>query len=209
LGSELAKAQLTALKLQLNPHFLFNTLNSISTLIHSDPRAADSMVVRLGALLRMTLAAGDEQEVALANELELVRAYLQIELTRFGDRLRIVDDTEPAALEAAVPAMLLQPLVENAIRHGAVAGRPTELRIGARISGDRLELVVEDDGRGASGEGASGGGLGLANTRARLQALYGDDHQLTAANRPSGGFRCRILIPFRPVPTSASQGASE
>jgi signal transduction histidine kinase len=205
---QITRAQLDALKLQLHPHFLFNTLNSISALLPSNVEAADRMLARLGDLLRMTLDASGAEEVALARELEQLQCYLEIERVRFRDRLTVQLAVEPEALEARVPNLILQPLVENAVRHG-IARRiaPGSVIVSARREGDRLRLQVEDDGPGppadADLEPFAKKGVGLANTRARLQHLYGPAHRLAIEKAPSGGTRVTLEIPFLPTAAGA------
>ncbi len=198
LGQDLAVAQLRALQSQLNPHFLFNALNSVVTLIGKDPPLAQRTVVRLADLLRATLKAGETQEVTLQQELEVTTRYLEIEQVRFADRLAVewaITETEPVL----VPAFGLQPLVENAILHG-IGPRPGPGRvvISARRDQDAVVLTVEDDGGGLSGgPGKLGGGVGLANLRARLARLYGDAGRLELAERPGGGTVVTLRVPRR------------
>lgn len=200
LEARLAQSQLQVLKMQLHPHFLFNTLHSISALMHEDVEAADRMMARLSDLLRMTLERAGSQEVPLREELDFLNLYLEIQQTRFGERLMVERDIAAETLDARVPNLILQPLVENAIRHGissrAAGGRIT---IRARREEAVLRLEVEDDGPGMdSGRlDANGQGLGLANTRARLEQLCGKAHRLDLENVPSGGLRVRLVIPFR------------
>jgi sensor histidine kinase YesM len=197
LEARLAQAQLQLLKMQLHPHFLFNTLNSISALIHHDVELADRMVARLGDLLRLALQHFGAEEVPLRQELEFVLSYLEIEQARLGPRLRFQLDVEEGAAEALVPTFLLQPLVENAIRHG-VAARPLggRVEVRARREASRLSLEVRDTGPGpAPGEPAEG--VGLSNTRARLGRLYGEEYQFELAGGPGGGAVVRVVIPFR------------
>jgi two-component system LytT family sensor kinase len=193
------RARLDALRYQLNPHFLFNALNAVSTLV-IDQRGDEAarMLARLSDFLRATLdGAGDE--VPLADELALVRGYLDIERVRFGDRLRTVVDADPATLGALVPVLLLQPLVENAVRH-AVAPREEGglVAVEARAAGDRLRLTVADDGPGlAAASPTSSSGIGLANTRERLAQLYGAAHRFALEAAPGGGVRVVIELPLR------------
>ena len=194
------QARLQALRYQLNPHFLFNTLNAISTLV-TDRRNADAtkMIARLSDFLRLTLDAPDAEEVTLADEIEYARRYLEIEQVRFGNRLVVSFDVDERAWSARVPALLLQPLVENAIRH-AVAPRPEggHVTIGARVAGREVWLWVADDGPGINEGGngvASGNGIGLANTRERLHELYGPAHRFTLDN--GTGLRVEIGLPLR------------
>jgi LytS/YehU family sensor histidine kinase len=208
LQGELAEARLEALGAQLHPHFLFNTLQGISTLIHRDAAAADRMLTRLGDLLRRTLARRNGPEVPLSEELELLDLYLEIQRVRFQDRLMVERSVPPALHDALVPHFILQPLVENAIRHGierrAGSGR---VAISAEREEGRLTLTVTDDGPGlASGTGGMSGvpgaehhpdGIGLTNTRRRLAALYGDAGIVTLSPAPAGGVRVSVTLPFR------------
>lgn len=200
LEARLAEANLRVLKMQLQPHFLFNALNAIASLIHEDPDAADDMIGALSQFLRMNLEASAENEVALERELEFVDGYLHIQQARFGERLRFERDIESAARNAMVPPFILQPLLENSIRHGIESresGGTVTLR--ARRSAEKLHLEVADDGGGfRDGELLNrSDGLGLSNTKARLQALYGEQHQLLLTqNRPNGAC-VTIEIPFR------------
>ncbi|MEJ7813502.1 MAG: histidine kinase, partial [Gemmatimonadaceae bacterium] len=214
LEVRLARAQLESLKLQLHPHFLFNTLNTITALITADPNAAERMVTGLSELLRLTLRNAGEQEVPLAHELELLEHYVDIQQIRFQDRLTVSFAVDPEARRALVPNFILQPLVENAIRHG-IAPRATAGRVDitARSHSGVLQLEVTDDGvglrvDGRTGDGrrARGGGIGLANTQARLQHLYGVEHQFQARAGASGGFAVRIDIPIR---YPANEGGEE
>jgi two-component system LytT family sensor kinase len=207
LQARLAQAKMQALRMELHPHFLFNTLNAISTLVHKDPAAADEMIVNLSELLRQTLEDSDQQEVPLRKELDFLDRYLEIQLVRFGDRLRVEKQVDPAVLAAQVPTMILQPLVENAIRHGiepqASAGI---VSIVASRVGAYLELSVGDTGNGTKlqTEKPNREGIGLANTRARLQQLYGTNGRLKLERRPSGGFIAQLEIPYheQPLPNS-------
>jgi len=200
LRSQLSSAELQILKMQLHPHFLFNTLQAISTLVGKDPATAKRMIVLLGDLLRAAIDRTGEQEVALRDELDILERYVQIELVRFGDRLQVEFDIDDATLDCKVPSLLLQPLVENAIRHGvrALAGRGG-VRIASRLDGPHLQLTVEDDGPGLPpAEQQKPGGLGLENTRARLAGLYGPAQRLELQNRLEGGLRVTVEIPRRP-----------
>ncbi len=202
LEVHLADARLQALRMQLHPHFLFNTLHAITTLMHRDVDAAERMLARLSDLLRITLDSAGAQEVPLKQELEFLEQYLEIERIRFGDRLRIEMDVDPETLDAWVPNLVLQPLVENAIRHGiAPKAGPGWIGISSRRKDGQLVLVIEDDGRGLPAQGSAGGdqepGVGLSNTRARLHELYGGDHQLEMLRSPTGGALVRLTIPFR------------
>jgi two-component system LytT family sensor kinase len=197
LESRLAHAQLDALRLQLHPHFLFNTLNAIAALTAADPARAHRMLARLGDLLRQTLESDGVAEVSLERELGLLAPYLELQQIRFGERLRVRQDIGSGTREALVPALILQPLVENALQHG-VARRPEGATVVLRAwrRDDRLGLEIEDDGPGP-GAGAATPGIGLANTRARLAQLYGGDHRLELGPAAGGGFLVRIEIPFR------------
>jgi two-component sensor histidine kinase len=206
LRSQLTQARLQALRMQLNPHFLFNTLNSIASLVYDQPRIADEMIGSLSDLLRLTLTAPDRQEVTLREELNFLDQYLFIEQTRFGEKLRVEKDIEPAALEAMAPILILQPLVENAVKHGVEAQlAPGVVRIAARRAGDFLRLEVTDNGRGLAGakDGKVVEGVGLSNTRARLRELYAERGSLGFGARPEGGFSVSIQIPWR---TAAAPG---
>ena len=200
LETQLARAHLQALEMQLQPHFLFNTLNSISELVHDDPVAAELMVAQLGDLLRMTMAGDGRQEVPLSRELELVGAYLEIERTRFQDRLSVKKQVEPDVTDALVPTLLLQPLVENAVRHGlSPRVAPGTVTLTARRVGDRLRLTVRDDGRGLPPEGERRERVGVGNTRSRLRQAYGGAHRFELAEAPGGGTLVLIEIPYRPA----------
>ncbi|MFI5173487.1 MAG: sensor histidine kinase [Terriglobia bacterium] len=200
LEGQLAQAQLQALKMQLHPHFLFNTLHAISALVHKDPEVADRMIARLSDLLRLTLDNVGVQEVPLREELEFLDRYLDIEQQRFQDRLEVHMEIDSRALDALVPNLILQPLVENAIRHGIAqrssAGR---VEIRAKREDSLLQLEVRDDGSGLpeeSGENLKEG-IGLGNTRTRLQQLYGTTHRFELSNAPNGGLVVSLMIPFR------------
>ena len=202
LQTQLAQAQLQALKMQLHPHFLFNTLNAISELVHKEPDTAERMVIQLSDMLRVSLDSIGVQEIPLEQELEFLRRYLDIEETRFRDRLRIRMDVDPETLGAYVPNMILQPLVENAIRHGiSPLSRGGSIDIRARRNGETLNLQICDDGRGfpTNGEHASrGNGVGLANTRARLTQLYGAERfELDVESVPDAGVAVSVTIPLR------------
>lgn len=188
------RARLAALRAQLQPHFLFNALGGIAELIHTDPHGADRMIVRLARLLRSALDDSDAQVVSLTHELSCLEPYLELERMRFGDRLTIVMDVEPAARDASVPGLLLLPVVENAIRHGiAPRSAPGTVTIRARVVERSVQLDVEDDGVGLASELTVG--IGLGNTRARLAELYGASSDLAIADRPGGGTRVRISVP--------------
>jgi len=200
LETRLAEARLETLKSQLQPHFLFNTLHAISALMHKDVAAADQMIARLSDLLRLSLDTGAAQEVSLERELELLEKYVEIERVRFQDRLTVEFDVAPETREARVPNLLLQPLVENAVRHGIAKRRgPGRIEIRAVRRDGRLELAVRDDGEGLAGGAAGGAGIGLANTRERLAQLYGSEHRLELRDAPGGGLEVAIAIPFNTI----------
>ncbi len=208
LEVQLAKAHLQSLKSQLRPHFLFNTMHSISALMLTDVRAADKMMTRLSDLLRMNLEDGTLQMTTLNRELEFVGGYLEIEKVRFEDRLAVHLDIADDTLDAQVPHLILQPLVENAVRHG-IAKRSSqgELHIQSTHKNGSLSLRISDNGPGFSESNDSGSksGLGLRATRERLQAMYGDDQSFSMRNLPEGGVEVCMQIPFR-VDQLASTG---
>ena len=200
LEVQLAYAQLEVLKIQLEPHFLFNTLNSIAALARNDGRAAENMTLQLADLLRFSLDAVGVHEVPLSRELTFLQKYINIQQTRFHDRLQVEMDIQPHTLSALVPNLLLQPLVENAIRHGIGPRRaPGFIRISTRQVFDELWMEISDNGQGLAYY--SGivlpEGVGLRNTRARLQQLYNHDHKMTLEDAPGGGCIVKIHIPFR------------
>jgi two-component sensor histidine kinase len=200
LETRLTQANLQTLKMQLQPHFLFNTLNAISSLIHENPKAADDMVGSLSQFLRTTLDVSAKNEVPLRVELEFVERYLEIQQTRFGNRLQIRREVDPAVVEALVPPLILQPLVENAIRYGIeIREAAGSITIRALREEHVLLIEISDDGEGFRGGQllTTGSGIGLSNTKARLQELYGDKHQFKlTANHPTGAC-VKIEIPFR------------
>jgi signal transduction histidine kinase len=199
LEARLAEARLQVLQMQLHPHFLFNSLNAISELVHEDTETADRMITGLSDLLREVLVAGqhDAQHVTLGRELDILNRYLDIQQARFGDRLRVDITVEPTVHQALVPYLLLQPLVENAIRHGLSAHADAGyIRIGASRDAGTLILRIQDDGRGFTTGDKQGEGVGLGNTRARLTALYGASHRLNIENAPDGGGVVTIVLPL-------------
>jgi two-component system, LytTR family, sensor kinase len=195
LHRTLAQAQLHALRLRLQPHFLFNALNTISSTMYDDVARADGMIEALGTLLRASLHSTERQEVPLGEEMALLAPYLSIMRARFGDALCVTCDVEPGVERALVPSLVLQPLVENAIRHGNAAsiGRAV-IVVRARRVGERVALEVHDDGPGADVVEA---GVGLSTTRDRLRLLYGEAGTLEAGNDPGGGFAVRVGVPYR------------
>jgi two-component system, LytTR family, sensor kinase len=204
LEAQLVRAELQVLKMQLHPHFLFNTLNAISALIHQDVELADRMIARLGELLRRTLENTGTHEVPLRQEVEFIKPYLEIEKARLGPRLEVRFDLDPAALGAKVPNLILQPLVENAIRHGvAPRAEPGRIEIAARLENSFLRLTVRDNGRGLASNYSEG--VGVSNTRARLQQLYGAAQSLVMRNEPGGGLVVTVTIPFREEGAGAAE----
>lgn len=198
--TQLTEARLSALKMQLHPHFLFNSLNSVSALLEDHPRKARRVLAQLADLLRASLRSEAHHVIALEDEMEFLERYLDIERIRFRHRLVTRTEVEPEARRAAVPSFLLQPLVENAIRHG-IARREEGGRIGisAGRANGALVLHVTDDGPGVSGPIREG--VGLGNTRRRLAELFGPDHALTFSEGPDGGLDVRVEIPFRKLGT--------
>ena len=203
LMTQLAEARLSALNAQLNPHFLFNTLNAVSSLVERDPRGVRRMIARLSELLRYTLNGGSDNEVLLGQEIAFVERYLEIMQIRFQDRLEVDVQLGDDAGNALVPSLILQPLVENAVKHGVEKMSGTgKIRIQGRREDDRLVLSVSDNGPGpagtpASGEAAGEGGVGLENIRQRLEQLYGGAQSLVLVEAPDGGTVAQIVIPFR------------
>lgn len=201
LEAQLSQAQLQALKMQLHPHFLFNTLHSISALLNKDAEAARKMITRLGDFLRLTLENSGSQEVTLRQEMEFLSCYLEIERIRFQDRLVTHMDVAQQTLDARVPNLILQPIVENAIRHG-IAPRSTQgvIEIEAKQRNGTLRIQVRDNGPGLSvhrtSENVFKKGLGLANTETRLEQLYGPAHSFNLSNNPDGGLVVTLEIPF-------------
>ena len=198
--AQLARAELHALKMQIHPHFLFNTLHSISSLVLEEPPKANQMIARLGDFLRLTLEQSERQFVTLKEEIEFACCYLEIEQARFSDRLQIEFDVEPASLTAQVPHLILQPLVENAIQH-AIAPRASggSIKISAKRFGDTIRVEIADSGEGIHiGRNVSnnGQGVGLANVRGRLKQLYSANHKFELIDNPAGGLTAVIEIPF-------------
>lgn len=190
------EAQNRALRYQINPHFLFNTLNAIAALVRDAPAKAEEMVVQLSDFFRRSLAINPMEDVTLAQEVDLQRLYLEIERTRFPERLRFEVALDPGTAEARVPALLLQPLVENAVKHGVARSEgETCILIRARLDGSVLEVVVENDAR-AEGPGSGGEKVGLRNVTERLRSRFGDEAGLTSGPVAEGGFRNSIRIPL-------------
>jgi two-component system, LytTR family, sensor kinase len=208
LQGQLAQAQLQVLKMQLHPHFLFNTLNTISALIHQDVEVADRMIARLGEMLRATLENSGTQLVPLRQELDFIQAYLDIEKARLGDRLVVSLDMDPEVGDALVPNLILQPLVENAIRHGiAPFTKQGRIVVEARRDADRLLVEISDNGPGlgAGNKSNSRVGVGLANTRARLEQLYPTSHRFDIVNGTDHGLVVSLVIPLREATLQHSQ----
>jgi two-component system, LytTR family, sensor kinase len=212
LKTQLMDAHLSALKMQLQPHFLFNTLNAIMVLVRQQKgRQAEEMLARLSDLLRCVLDDVDAQEVPLRRELEYLKLYLSIEQVRFQDRLKVEISADPAVLDAAVPQMGLQPIVENAVRHGigrsSAAGR---IKISAARVQGTLELKVQDDGPGLPpAESSKSGGIGLANTSSRLHQLYGDSARLALENSQEGGAVVTMVLPYHLAPGASGAEVME
>lgn len=194
----LADAQAQAHRLQLQPHFVFNALQAAATLVHRDAVQADLMLVALGDFLRLTMQTAESREIPLVTELALLDRYVEVMRYRFGDQVRVVVEADPETLDARVPQLLLQPLVENAIRHGL---RDGSCRVHVRVvrRGDALLCLVRDDGRGLS-PAVRGPGIGLRSTKGRLEALYGPRGRFDLANHPDGGVAATVSLPFHTSP---------
>jgi two-component system LytT family sensor kinase len=198
LEKRLTEARLMALQMQLNPHFLFNALNGIATLMHRDVDTADRMLMKLAELLRLTLDKTGSQETTVRHETALLERYLDIERLRFGDRLRVQFDLAPETLEARLPTLLLQPLVENSIKHGLAArAQCGQIEVCSRREGEMLTLEIKDNGAGLQNSPKTeGNGVGLANARSRLEQLYGERQSIELTNRAEGGAIVRVQLPF-------------
>jgi two-component system LytT family sensor kinase len=205
LETQLVQAQLQALRMQLQPHFLFNSLNAVSALMGTDVKAARRMLAQLSQFLRLVLDGSDTQEVTLAQELHLTRLYLEIEQTRFPDRLAVAYHIDPGAEAAILPALLLQPVVENAVRHGlAPQAGVGKLAISARQQADRLIVQVQDNGRGTTDTAVRG--IGLRNLESRLATRYGTDYAVHVETAPGQGYCLQVSLPFQaagPAPLAA------
>jgi two-component system LytT family sensor kinase len=210
LEGQLALAELKALRMQLQPHFLFNTLHAIGVLIHSDPKAAHLMLTRLAELLRLSLDTASEPELPLETELAFVEKYLAIQKVRFGDRLTVRYALEPDAMRGLVPTLVMQPLVENALEHGlAPHARLGVIEIAAAREGDALTIRVRDNGDGlAESSQRMKSGVGLANTRGRLRQLYGDRSRLTLSNIAGGGLEAILEMPWREASLPSATGGA-
>jgi Putative regulator of cell autolysis len=193
LRERLIQAEIRRLRTQLNPHFLYNTLNAISELGYSDPKSADEVVTQLSQLLRKSLDNGDQHEIALRDEVAFLECYLAIQKTLLRDRLQVTLQIDPAAINARLPGMIVQPLAENAVTHGISADRIARLCIEATRQDDRLVISITDEGPGMQSEGR---GIGLSNIRARLKHLYGDAGRLTLQSRERGGLMATITVPY-------------
>jgi LytS/YehU family sensor histidine kinase len=207
LTSRLTAAHLKTLQTQLRPHFLFNTLNTAAELVHHDAEAADRMLTQLAGLLRRSLDSSGEQEVSLRSELEFLDDYVEIIKVRFKGRITVTTDVEPQALDASVPNLILQPIVENAVRHGleprAAGGN---VAVTAWVHGGELNLEVEDDGVGLDAVKRNGSypgtGVGLQNATDRLLHLYGESARIIVSGRSGGGTSVSLVSPFRPRTTA-------
>jgi two-component system, LytTR family, sensor kinase len=209
LETQLVEAKLRTLEAELHPHFLFNTLHAISSLVHTNPDSADRMISRLSDLLRLTFDRSGTARVSLQKELEFLQKYLEIEQTRFQDRLSVRFDVDPDTLDAEVPRLILQPIVENAIKHG-VSPKPGAglVQIVSRRRGDTLWLEVSDNGVGLSAGARARlrSGVGLSNTRDRLECMYGPAHRIEFSDE-ANGLAVRLEIPFHPAPAEPGEAA--
>jgi two-component system, LytTR family, sensor kinase len=197
LESQLTKARLEMLKMQLQPHFLFNTLHSVSALMRRDVDSAERVIAQLSDLLRISLESAEQQEITLKKELDFLEGYLDIEQTRFRDRLKVEYYIDSDCLDACVPNMLLQPIAENAVRHGiAPHSKPGVIEISARREGQTLRLSVRDNGKGIGPDGPKRKGVGLANTRERLEQHFPGRYKFELVDVPTGGLAVNVLIPF-------------
>jgi signal transduction histidine kinase len=199
LEARLAKTKLQVLKMQLQPHFLFNTLNTTAELVHTDPHAADLMITRLGQFLRLSLDHAGHQVVPLRQELDFIKAYLEIEQIRFGDRMSVSWNHAPEVLDAAVPTLLWQPVLENAIRHGRDPRTGSaRIEVGARREGVDVVLWIRDHGPGVPPGGPVRENVGLRNTRERVERLYGTAAAFDLSNAPDGGALATLRLPYTP-----------
>ena len=208
LQAQLAEAKLDALRMQINPHFLFNTLHAVSALVERDPSGVRRMIARLSELLRYTIDSHATDEVTVREELDFLRRYIEIMEIRFQGRLQVALDVEPGALDALVPNLILQPLVENALEHGV--NRVSEdgrIAIAAHRDGEQLVLSVQDNGPGLDAENESG--VGLANTRARLAQLYGDQARLLLTSGDEGGVIAAITLPYHTAADLRLEGVGD
>ena len=207
LEARLSQAHLQMLRMQLNPHFLFNTLNAVSTLMHRDVEAADQMISQLSDLLRMSLDSDTSQEIPLKQEIEILERYLAIEQTRFADRLTVDFSVDPDTLDALVPSMFLQPIVENAVRHGiATMAGNGHIKVTTERKLSQLFLRIADNGAGFASNQIVREGVGLANTRTRLEQMYGIGQRLEIFSSPASGTTVEITLPFRMTDESHTDG---
>ncbi|HEV8239540.1 MAG TPA: histidine kinase [Thermoanaerobaculia bacterium] len=203
LETALAQTEIKLLKAELDPHFVFNALHTISALVHRDPQAADRMICRLSDFLRLSLASTGALEVTLQQELAHLRSYMEVQMVRFRGRLTLEVDVPPELRDCQVPNLLLQPLIENVVKHAVAVGlKPVHAVVRARRAGDRLEIEIADDGPGLppvmpGHPEPRREGIGLTNTRARLRKLYGEAHRLMLEDGPEGGTRVLVELPYR------------
>ena len=202
LQSDLARAELAALRGQLHPHFLFNSFNALATLVRQQKNdQAVEIIAQLSELLRLAIDRTGLQEVPLVQELDFIRRYLEIERLRYGEKLVVKFEVEPAAQDALVPNIVLQPLVENAIKHGiSLRTNPGVVQVAAQRASERLRITITDDGsegQAAPPSSRKGPGIGLANSRAQLDKLYGADYRLEMLKRPEGGTVVSLDLPWR------------
>jgi LytS/YehU family sensor histidine kinase len=209
LEQKLARTQLDALRMQLNPHFLFNALNSVAELMEMDVREAQRTLTRVSDLLRLSLRSAASAVIPLWQEIELVELYLQIARVRYGRGLDVDIDVDSSIVDIEVPSFILQPLIENALKHGLAPGHTDQtIHVTARLTGGALELIVEDNGKGLDGlittsgrflaarPSVDGLGIGLTNTRQRLAMMYGDRYAFRMSNHAGGGCRVEIRLPL-------------
>jgi two-component system LytT family sensor kinase len=210
LQAQLAEAQVATLRMQLNPHFLFNTLHAISALVGRDPAGVRRMIARLSELLRSTLDESAPAERSVEEEVAFIGRYLEIMQVRFEGRLEVETEVDPAARDALVPTLILQPLVENAVEHGVGGRRGGRIVVAARRSGERVHLSVRDSGPGppTGGTPVSTGGIGLRNTQARLSQMYGDDQHLAIGAAEEGGTLVVVELPYRAAPAASAARAA-
>ena len=206
LQAQLAKAELSVLRSQLNPHFLFNTLHAVSSLVERDPAGVRKMIARLSELLRMTLEGTPEQETTLDKELDMLRRYVEIMEIRYQGKLEVATQIDPGVREALVPSMVLQPIVENAMKHGVdESKRAARITIDARRQAGNLVVRVIDSGPGPGRSKQATGGVGLKNTTARLHQLYGRGGSFVLEEAPGGGAAAELRIPFHTTPVSTAE----
>jgi len=200
--NRIAEVELRQLRTQINPHFLFNTLNAISELGYDDPEAADRAITRLSGLLRKSLDESHVQQISLQAEIDFLEDYLALQRMLMRDTLDIAISVDSRALHARVPTMILQPLVENALTHGLNRNSASRIQISAKLSDGALEIEIRDNGPGVVSKPRESGraGIGIANAQARLQHLYGRAASVTLHNGPDGGAMTRIMLPFRELP---------